>query len=202
MLPTPIKDTESSFIFPDQTCQRFTVAEIQSATQNFDEALVIGWGGFGKVYKCSNIGSMSEVVVKRLHSMSNQGANEFESEVKVLSMLRHGNLLSLIGYCNDEREMVLVYEFMPNGTLEDYLRKPNSSLSWLQLLKICVGAAQGLDYLHRGTSAQHGVIHRDVKTSNILLDANFVAKVSDFGLAKVGLMDRTHVSTAVKGTFG
>ncbi|KAL7606229.1 hypothetical protein Lser_V15G20203 [Lactuca serriola] len=204
MLPTPIKDTNSSFIFPDQTCQRFTLSEIQSATQNFDEALVIGRGGFGKVYKCSKIGSMTEVAVKRLHSMSNQGANEFESEVKVLSKLRHGNLVSLIGYCYEEKEMVLVYEFMPNGTLEDHLRSPDSSLSWLQLLKICVGAARGLDYLHMGTSTQHGVIHRDVKTSNILLDADFAAKISDFGLAKVGVIDqtRTHMSTAVKGTFG
>ncbi|KAL7607106.1 hypothetical protein Lser_V15G20198 [Lactuca serriola] len=189
-------------MLPDQTCQRFTLSEIQSATQNFDEALVIGRGGFGKVYKCSKIGSMSNVAVKRLHSMSLQGANEFEAEVQVLSKLRHGNLLSLIGYCNEEKEMVLVYEFMPNGTLEDHLSSPDLSLSWLQLLKICVGAARGLDYLHMGTSTQHGVIHRDVKTSNILLDANFAAKISDFGLAKVGLIDRTHVSTAVKGTFG
>ncbi|CAI9282976.1 unnamed protein product [Lactuca saligna] len=204
MLPTPIKDTNSSFIFPDQTCQRFTLSQIQSATQNFDEALVIGRGGFGKVYKCSKIGSMTDVAVKRLHSMSDQGANEFESEVKVLSKLRHGNLVSLIGYCYEEKEMVLVYEFMPNGTLEDHLRSPDSSLSWLQLLKICVGAARGLDYLHMGTSTQHGVIHRDVKTSNILLDADFAAKISDFGLAKVGVIDqtRTHMSTAVKGTFG
>ncbi|XP_023743326.1 uncharacterized protein LOC111891500 [Lactuca sativa] len=204
MLSTPIKDTDSSFILPCETCQRFTLSEIQSATQNFDEALVIGQGGFGKVYKCSKIGSITEVAVKRLHSMSNQGANEFESEVKVLSKLRHGNLVSLIGYCKEEREMILIYEFMPNGTLEDHLRTPNLSLSWLQRLKICIGAARGLDYLHMGTSTQHGVIHRDVKTSNILLDANFAAKISDFGLAKVGLTDQTqtHVSTAVKGTFG
>ncbi|XP_042757705.1 receptor-like protein kinase FERONIA [Lactuca sativa] len=204
MLSTPIKDSHSSFILPDQTCQRFTLSEIQSATQNFDEALVIGRGGFGKVYKCSKIGSMHQVAVKRLHSMSNQGANEFESEVKVLSKLRHGNLVSLIGYCYQEKEMVLVYEFMPNGTLEDHLLSQDSSLSWLQRLKICIGAARGLDYLHTGTSTQHGVIHRDVKPSNILLDANFAAKISDFGLAKVGVIDqtRTHMSTAVKGTFG
>ncbi|CAI9282977.1 unnamed protein product [Lactuca saligna] len=204
MLPSPLKDADSSFILPDQTCQRFTLAEIEAATENFDEALVIGRGGFGKVYKCSKIGSMSHVAVKRLHSMSNQGAHEFVSEVKVLSKLRHGNLVSLIGYCNEVKEMVLVYEFMPNGTLEDHLRSPDLSLSWLQLLKICIGAARGLDYLHMGTSTQHGVIHRDVKSSNILLDANFAAKISDFGLAKVGVIDqtRTHMSTAVKGTFG
>ncbi|KAL4582336.1 hypothetical protein LXL04_006883 [Taraxacum kok-saghyz] len=205
MLPAPIKDinSSSSSVLPDQKCQRFTYAEIQSATNNFDETLVIGHGGFGKVYKCPiKIGPVNEVAIKRLHSMSNQGTHEFEAEVEVLSKLRHGNLVSLLGYCNEEKEMVLVYEFMPNGTLEENLLKPELSLSWLQLLKISIGAARGLDYLHSGTSTQHGVIHRDVKSSNILLDANFDAKISDFGLAKVGFRDRTRVSTAVKGTFG
>ncbi|KAL4582338.1 hypothetical protein LXL04_006885 [Taraxacum kok-saghyz] len=195
--------SSSSSVLPDQTSRRFTFAEIQSATNNFDETLVIGHGGFGKVYKCPiKIGSVREVAVKRLHSMSNQGAHEFEAEVQVLSKLRHGNLVSLLGYCNEGNDMALVYEFMPNGTLDEKLHKPDPSLSWLQLLKICIGAARGLDYLHIGTSTQHGVIHRDVKSSNILLDANFDAKISDFGLAKVGFKDRTHVSTAVKGTFG
>ncbi|KAL4582357.1 hypothetical protein LXL04_006904 [Taraxacum kok-saghyz] len=201
-----INDTDSSSssssVLPDQTCRRFTFPEIQSATNNFDENLVIGRGGFGNVYKCSTIGSAREVAVKRLHSMSNQGAHEFEAEVEVLSKLRHGNLVSLLGYCNEEKEMALIYEFMPNGTLEENLHKSDSSLSWLQLLKISIGAARGLDYLHTGTSTQHGVIHRDVKSSNILLDANFDAKIADFGLARIGLIDRTHVSTAVKGTFG
>ncbi|KAL7592937.1 hypothetical protein Lser_V15G33704 [Lactuca serriola] len=205
MLSASIDDTGSSFVLPEHICQRFTLSEIQSATHNFDEALVIGRGGFGNVYKCSSkIGSIREVAVKRLHSLSNQGAQEFEAEIKLLSKLRHANLVSLIGYCNEGNEMVLVYDFMPNGTLEDHLRKADSVLSWLQRLKICIGAGRGLDYLHTGTSTQHGVIHRDVKTSNILLDANFAAKVSDFGLAKVGPIDqiRTHVSTCVKGTFG
>ncbi|KAK1409857.1 hypothetical protein QVD17_36386 [Tagetes erecta] len=100
--------------------------------------------------------------------------------------------------------MVLAYEFMPNGTLEDHLHRGETKLSWLQRLKICIGVARALDYLHIGTSTQHGVIHRDVKTSNILLDSNFAAKVSDFGLAKLGTINqtRTHVSTLVKGTHG
>ncbi|GKB89723.1 kinase RLK-Pelle-CrRLK1L-1 family protein [Tanacetum coccineum] len=138
--------------------------------------------------------------------MSNQGAHEFEAEVKILSKLRHGNLVSLIGYCNEGKDMCLVYEFMPNGTLEDHLHKGDTrtELSWPQRLKICIGAVRGLDYLHTGTSTQHGVIHRDVKSSNILLDANFAAKISDFGLAKVGPINQTqtYVSTRVKGTFG
>ncbi|GJX22033.1 mitogen-activated protein kinase kinase kinase [Tanacetum coccineum] len=171
MLP---ENTDSSFRLPDQTCQSFTLAEILLLTNSFDEALVIGRGGFGK------------------------------AEVKVLSKLRHGNLVSLLGYCDEGNEMCLIYEFMPNGTLEDHLHKDYTDLSWLQRLKICLGAARGLDYLHTGTSTQHGVIHRDVKSSNILLDANFAAKISDFGLAKVGPINqtRTFVSTGVKGTFG
>ncbi|KAI3708928.1 hypothetical protein L2E82_38509 [Cichorium intybus] len=204
MYTAPIKDTKSSIVPPEHTCQRFTLAEVQSATRNFDETLVIGHGGFGRVYKCCKIGSVSKVAVKRLHAISNQGAHEFEAEVKVLSKLRHGNLVSLIGYCNEGKEMILVYEFMPNGTLEDHLHKADSALSWLQRLKICIGAARGLDYLHTGTSTQDGVIHRDVKTSNILLDTNFAAKISDFGLARVGPVDqtRTYVTTGVKRTFG
>ena len=205
MLPGRINDTGSSFILPEQTCQRFTLDEIQLATRNFDDALVIGRGGFGEVYTCLwKIGSVSQVAVKRLNSMSNQGAHEFEAEVKILSKLRHGNLVSLIGYCDEGKDMCLIYEFMPNGTLEDHLHKDDTELSWLQRLNICIGAARGLDYLHTGTSTQHGVIHRDVKFSNILLDANFAAKISDFGLAKVGPINqtRTYVSTGVKGTFG
>lgn len=109
-----MKDTRSSYILPDITCQRFTLADIQSATNNFDETLVIGHGGFGKVYKCSTkILSLKQVALKRLNSISNQGASEFEAEVKVLSKLRHANLVSLIGYCDEEKEMVLAYEFMP-----------------------------------------------------------------------------------------
>ncbi|GJY66738.1 probable receptor-like protein kinase [Tanacetum coccineum] len=205
MLPGHIKDTGSSFILPEQTCQRFTLDEIQRAKCNFDDALVIGCGGFGKVYRCLwKIGSVNQVAVKRLHSMSNQGAHEFEAEVQILSKLRHGNLVSLIGYCIEGKDMCLVYEFMPNGTLGYHLHRDDTELSWPLRLKICIGAARGLEYLHTGTSTQHGVIHRDVKSSNILLDANFAAKISDFGLAKVGPINqtRTYVSTGVKGTFG
>ncbi|CAI9293948.1 unnamed protein product [Lactuca saligna] len=154
----------------EQTCQRFTLSEIQMATNNFDETLVIGRGGFGNVYKSRiKIGLVREVAVKRLHSMFTQGAHEFEAEVKVLSKLRHGNLVSLVGYCNEGNEMLLAYEFMPNGTLKDHLHKTDSKLSWLRRLKICIGAARGLDYLHTRTSTQNGVIHRDVKASNIFV---------------------------------
>ncbi|KAJ9550871.1 hypothetical protein OSB04_014916 [Centaurea solstitialis] len=202
MLPVSPKVTETSFLAPDKICQRFSPDDIRSATQNFDDSLVVGRGGFGKVYK----GSIGDTVVaiKISNSMSNQGAVEFQAEVEMLSRIRHCNLVSLIGYSYKGKEMALVYEYMPQGTLEDHLYKDGSRLSWLQLLKICKGAARGLDYLHTGTGTQHGIIHRDVKSSNVLLDMNFAAKISDFGIAKIGPTNqtRTHVSTLVKGTFG
>ncbi|GJV18672.1 probable receptor-like protein kinase isoform X1 [Tanacetum coccineum] len=190
-----------------QPSRRFTIAEIQSATNNFDDELVIGQGGFGKVYKgqISIEESSHFVAIKRLDSMSNQGAAEFKAEIEMLSKLRHCNLVSLIGYCDDNKEMILVYVYMPRGTLYDHLHKVTATpLSWIQRLKIAIGAGRGLDYLHTGFGTQHGVIHRDVKSSNILLDENLAAMISDFGLSKIGPIDQTayNVSVSVKGTFG
>ncbi|GJX67297.1 probable receptor-like protein kinase isoform X1 [Tanacetum coccineum] len=190
-----------------QPSRQFTIAEIQSATNNFDDKFVIGQGGFGKVYrgKISIEESSNFVAIKRLDSMSNQGAAEFKAEIEMLSKLRHCNLVSLIGYCDDNREMILVYVYMPRGTLYDHLHKvTDTPLSWIQRLKIAIGAARGLDYLHTGFGTQHGVIHRDVKSSNILLDENWAAMISDFGLSKIGPIDQAsnNISVSVKGTFG
>nr|GFA31261.1 serine-threonine/tyrosine-protein kinase catalytic domain-containing protein [Tanacetum cinerariifolium] len=188
-----------------QPCRQLTFYQLQLATENFDESLVIGRGGFGKVYKGAiNIGAnVKTLAIKRLDSTSNQGASEFWAEVKMLSKLRHCNLVSLIGYCNDGQEMILVYEYMPRGTLEDHLHKRLSSLTWVGRLKICVGAARGLDYLHTGSGIEHGVIHRDFKSSNILLDNSWEAKILDFGLSKVSPRNQpSYVNTLVKGTFG
>ncbi|KAG6401969.1 hypothetical protein SASPL_138837 [Salvia splendens] len=187
-------------------CRRFSLAEIQSATRNFNDAHLIGRGGFGKVYIGSIDNGQVTVAIKRLRSNSNQGQREFLTEIETLTELRHVNLVSLIGYCYDRREMILVYDYMAYGTLSDHLYKLSSkgvkcsSLTWKERLTICVGAGRGLDYLHTG----HSLIHRDVKASNILLDEKFVAKVADFGLARHMNMrtSHTHVSTKVKGTFG
>ncbi|GJV38517.1 receptor-like protein kinase FERONIA [Tanacetum coccineum] len=176
-----------------QPSRQFTIAEIQSATNNFDDELVIGHGGFGKVYKgqISIEESSHFVAIKRLDSMSNQGAAEFKAEIEMLSKLRHCNLVSLIGYCDDNRELILVYVYMPRGTLYDHLHKvTDTPLSWIQRLKIAIGAGRGLDYLHTGFGTQHGVIHRDVKSSNILLDENWAAIISYFGLSKIGPIDQ------------
>ncbi|KAL2232113.1 UNVERIFIED_CONTAM: putative serine/threonine-protein kinase PBL21 [Sesamum indicum] len=181
----------------------FTFKELAMATQNFRDANLIGEGGFGSVFK-GRLESGLVVAVKQLNLEGLQGNQEFIVEVLMLSLLHHPNLVNLIGYCTDGDQRLLVYEFMPMGSLENHLfdvepgQKP---LSWSTRLKIAVGAARGLEYLH--CKANPPVIYRDLKSSNILLDNDFNVKLSDFGLAKLGPVgDNTHVSTRVMGTYG
>ncbi|KAE8802705.1 putative serine/threonine-protein kinase NAK [Hordeum vulgare] len=185
----------------------FTIAELRAVTRDFSMTNFIGEGGFGPVYK----GYVDEkvkpglraqpVAVKLLDLEGNQGHNEWLTEVIFLGQLRHPHLVKLIGYCYEDEHRLLVYEFMTRGSLEKLLfKKYAASLQWSTRLKIALGAAKGLAFLHE---AESPVIYRDFKTSNILLDSDYKAKLSDFGLAKDGPEeDETHVSTRVMGTQG
>ncbi|GAA0144328.1 hypothetical protein LIER_04810 [Lithospermum erythrorhizon] len=182
----------------------FAFKELATATQNFREANLIGEGGFGRVYKGWLASSGMTVAVKQLNLEGVQGNQEFIIEVLMLSLLHHFNLVNLIGYCTDGDQRLLVYEYMPMGSLEDHLfdvSPDKEPLSWATRLKIAASAAHGLQYLH--CQANPPVIYRDLKSSNILLDNNLNPKLSDFGLAKLGPVgDKTHVSTRVMGTYG
>ncbi|XP_027931976.1 probable LRR receptor-like serine/threonine-protein kinase At1g06840 [Vigna unguiculata] len=184
----------------------FTYGELSSATNNFSTSAQVGQGGYGKVYK----GTLSDgtvVAIKRAQEGSLQGEKEFLTEISLLSRLHHRNLVSLLGYCDEEGEQMLVYEFMSNGTLRDHLSvTAKEPLSFAMRLKIALGAAKGLVYLH--TEADPPIFHRDVKASNILLDSKLSAKVADFGLSRLAPVPDMegvvpgHVSTVVKGTPG
>ncbi|XP_075493469.1 putative serine/threonine-protein kinase PBL7 [Primulina tabacum] len=182
----------------------FSYRELATATNNFRQESLLGEGGFGPVYKGKIETTGQVVAVKQLNHSGLQGDKEFLVEVLMLSNLQHPNLVSLIGYCAEGEQRLLVYEFMPLGSLECHLHDlaPDMQpLDWKSRMQIAAGAAKGLDFLHNQAKPQ--VIYRDLKASNILLSEEFRPKLSDFGLAKFGPDDdKSHVSTRVMGTRG
>ncbi|KAL2509784.1 putative LRR receptor-like serine/threonine-protein kinase [Forsythia ovata] len=177
-----------------------------SATNNFNSCAQVGQGGYGTVYK-GILYDSTIVAIKRATEGSLQGKKEFLTEIELLSRLHHRNLVSLVGYCDEEGEQMLVYEFMPKGTLRNWLSgESNENLEFGVRLRIALGSAKGILYLH--TEANPPIFHRDIKASNILLDSKLTAKVADFGLSRLApaLNDEgtvpNHVSTLVKGTPG
>ncbi|XP_028785264.1 L-type lectin-domain containing receptor kinase IX.1-like [Neltuma alba] len=180
--------------------KKYSYAELASAANYFKDEHKLGQGGFGGVYRGFLKYSNSYVAIKRISEGSKQGKREFASEVRIISQLRHRNLVHLIGWCNERRELLLVYEYMPNGSLDSHLFKDERLLTWSIRFKITQGLASALLYLHE--EWEQCVVHRDIKSSNIMLDSNFNAKLGDFGLAR--LVDHTKgaQTTAVAGTMG
>uniref|UniRef100_U5G7I3 non-specific serine/threonine protein kinase n=1 Tax=Populus trichocarpa TaxID=3694 RepID=U5G7I3_POPTR len=199
-------------ILQSSNLKSFSFNELKAATRNFRPDSVLGEGGFGCVFKgwidehsltAAKPGTGIVIAVKRLSQESFQGHQEWLAEINYLGQLYHPNLVKLIGYCLEDDHRLLVYEFMPKGSLENHLFRRASyfqPLSWNLRMKVALGAAEGLAYLH---SDKAKVIYRDFKASNILLDSSYGAKLSDFGLAKDGPTgSKSHVSTRVMGTHG
>ncbi|KAH9311369.1 hypothetical protein KI387_026404, partial [Taxus chinensis] len=184
----------------------FDFSEMALATNNFSASMQVGQGGYGKVYKGILADGMI-VAIKRAQEGSLQGGKEFSTEIELLSRVHHRNLVSLVGYCNDEGEQMLVYEYMSNGTIREHLSASSKKpINFAQRLRIALGAARGILYLHN--EANPPIFHRDIKASNILLDDRFNARVADFGLSRLAPAPDLegsapgHVSTVVKGTPG
>ncbi|KAG5525679.1 hypothetical protein RHGRI_032094 [Rhododendron griersonianum] len=179
----------------------FSYDELKRYTNNFAGANCIGAGGYGKVYR-GTLPDGQLVAIKRAQQGSMQGGLEFKTEIELLSRVHHKNVVGLMGFCFDEAEQMLVYEYIANGTLNESLSGMTGiRLDWMRRLRITLGAARGLQYLHE--LANPPIIHRDIKSNNILLDESLNAKVSDFGLSKsVPISEKTHISTQVKGTMG
>ncbi|XP_028766379.1 PTI1-like tyrosine-protein kinase At3g15890 [Neltuma alba] len=180
----------------------FSLKELHSATNNFNYDNKLGEGGFGIVY-WGQLWDGSQIAVKRLKAWSNKADMEFAAEVEILARVRHKNLLSLRGYCAEGQERLIVYDYMPNLSLLSHLHRqhsPDCLLNWDRRMNIAIGSAEGIAYLHH--QATPHIIHRDIKSSNVLLDADFQARVAGFGFAKLIPDGAAHVTTRVKGTLG
>ncbi|XP_015971190.1 L-type lectin-domain containing receptor kinase IX.1-like [Arachis duranensis] len=180
--------------------RRFSYAELSRATYNFANEHKIGKGGFGEVYRGFLRDLNMHVAIKRISQGSQQGVREYASEVKIISQLRHRNLVQLVGWCHEQNELLLVYEFEENGSLDSYLFKGGGLLKWEVRYNIARGLASALFYLHE--EWEQCVLHRDIKPSNVMLDSNFNAKLGDFGLARLMDHKASSKTTNLAGTFG
>ncbi|KAJ0657798.1 putative transferase, protein kinase RLK-Pelle-RLCK-VIIa-2 family [Helianthus debilis subsp. tardiflorus] len=207
---TPPRPLSQDDILRSTNLKSFSFNVLKTATRSFRPDSVLGEGGFGMVFKgwideqnvtAAKPGTRTVIAVKILNQNGLQGHREWLTEINYLGQLKHPNLVQLIGYCIEGDKRLLVYEFVSRGSLENHLFKRGSRpLSWSQRLKVALGAAKGLAYLH---SPEANVIYRDFKCSNILIDYDYNAKLSDFGLAKDGPVDgKSHVTTRVMGTYG
>ncbi|KAJ4908150.1 putative receptor-like protein kinase [Raphanus sativus] len=180
----------------------FTLRDLQMATNNFSRDNIIGDGGYGVVYR-GNLVNGTHVAVKKLLNNLGQADKDFRVEVEAIGHVRHKNLVRLLGYCMEGTQRMLVYEYVNNGNLEQWLRGDNQNheyLTWDARMKILIGTAKALAYLHEAIEPK--VVHRDIKSSNILIDDKFNSKISDFGLAKLLGADKSFITTRVMGTFG
>ncbi|KAF3665402.1 putative protein IQ-DOMAIN 1-like [Capsicum annuum] len=182
----------------------FQLEQLQKATNNFCQDCLVGSGAFGNVYRGTFDGE-GTLAIKKAHTESYTSTEDFENEIRLVSKVKHKNLVSLVGFCQgagSKGAKILVYEYVPNGSLLDYIMgRGGRSLTWRQRVRLAIGAAKGIAHLHEGIKPS--IIHRDIKPSNILVGEKFEAKVSDFGLVKSGpIGDQSHVSSQIKGTPG
>uniref|UniRef100_A0A1U8AJ90 non-specific serine/threonine protein kinase n=1 Tax=Nelumbo nucifera TaxID=4432 RepID=A0A1U8AJ90_NELNU len=181
--------------------QRFKYKDLYTATKGFRDKELLGIGGFGRVYRGVLPTSKTQVAVKRVRHESRQGLKEFVAEIVSMGRLRHRNLVQLLGYCRRERELLLVYDYMPNGSLDKFIfSQPKVTLNWSQRFRVIKGVASGLFYLHEGW--EQVVVHRDVKSSNVLLDSEFNGRLGDFGLSRLYDRGTDPKTTHVVGTLG
>ncbi|KVI05522.1 Protein kinase, ATP binding site-containing protein [Cynara cardunculus var. scolymus] len=190
-----------SYVLREVNHLQIPLPDILLATNNFDEGNFIGRGGFGKVYKGESE-RYGTIAIKRMYHGGDQGQDEFMKEISLLSAYEHENLVSLVGFCNQDGEKILVYKHESNGSLDKLLQ--SEDLNWIQRLRICLGVAKGLKYLHDDLGPQHRILHCDVKSANILLGEDWKAKISDLGLSKIGLSNApcTFLIAQPCGTLG